>query len=153
MERMSAFRSSIADPRTISHTLWSYRLNEEPFYFKFCEQVRPTARDESLVPGIILCAPHLEEFLDLPEAREPGKEPSISYRNCPRYFNNTEFVQLARSGWIGGNKHATALLQKVLEANQRGGRSAMLAVIDTPKLGMVQNQFNISEFFENRYTY
>ena len=48
IEVMSGFRDAAAKMPPTSHTLWSYRLNEEPFYFKFCERVRPTARNESL---------------------------------------------------------------------------------------------------------
>lgn len=114
-------------------TMWSYRLNDDPFYFKFCERFRPDARDSSLVPGITLCASQLGEFLGLPEARGERGGVSIGYDNCPRYFNNTEFTQLARSGWIGAGQRSVALMKKVLEANAQNGRSAMLAVIDAPK--------------------
>lgn len=134
LENMHAFHSAIPTTPKIPPSLWSYRLNEDPFYFKFCEQVRPSARDESLVPGIILCESHLREFITLPEAKGPRGGLSIGYLNCPRYLNNTEFVQLARFGWIGADQQSAALLQRVLGANKQGGRSAMLAVIDTPQV-------------------
>lgn len=111
---------------------WNYRLNEDPCYFKFCEQFRPNAEDASLIPGITMSAVHLGEFLNLPEAQGKRGGISVGYQNCPRYFNNTEFVQLARSGWIGGGHQSTALLKEILQANKEGGRSAMLAVIDAP---------------------
>jgi hypothetical protein len=135
LSSMAAFRaaakSASASPPT--PTLWSYRLNDEPFYFKFCEQFRPDARDDSLVPGITLSEPHLREFLSVPEAIGARGGLSVGYHNCPRYLNNTEFIQLARIGWIGAGQQSVALLKKVLEANQKGGRAAMLAIIDTPK--------------------
>ena len=132
---MAAFRAAAKAAPTPSSapTLWSYRLNDEPFYFKFCEQFRPDARDDSLVPGITLSEPHLREFLKVPEAIGTRGGLSVGYHNCPRYFNNTEFIQLARVGWIGAGQQSVALLKKILEANRNGGRAAMLAVIDTPK--------------------
>lgn len=133
LSSMATFCSAVSSELTSAPTLWSYRLNDEPFYFKFCEQFRPSARDESLIPGITLCKPHLSEFLTLPEAKGPNGGTSIGYYNCPRYLNNTEFVQLARMGWIGAGSQASALLRKVLEANAIDGRSAMLAVLDVPK--------------------
>ena len=133
LHRMSHFRSSAAKEPLLPTTLWSYRLNNEPFYFKFCEQFRPDARDDSLVPGITMSESHLREFMDLPEVKGPNGGQSIGYRNCPRYMNNTEFIQLARAGCIGAGPQSKALLKKVLEANNKGGRSAMLAVIDTPR--------------------
>lgn len=130
---MASFRATLGEIPTALPTVWSYRLNQEPFYFKFCEQVRQNSRDDSLVPGITLGETHLREFLTLPEAKGPKEGLSVGYKNCPRYLNNTEFIDLARVGWIGAGVQATALLKKVLEANKAGGRSAMLAVINIPK--------------------
>ncbi len=136
LSSMAAFRAAAqsAPTSTAAPTLWSYRLNDEPFYFKFCEQFRPDARDDSLIPGITLSEPHLREFFTVPEAIGARGGLSVGYHNCPRYLNNTEFIQLARVGWIGAGQESVALLKKVLEANQNGGRAAMLAVIDTPKI-------------------
>ncbi|MFQ6758557.1 MAG: hypothetical protein D9V46_04680 [Deltaproteobacteria bacterium] len=130
LKAMASFKSAVASSTPPSPTLWSYRLNDNPFYFKFCEQFRPEARDDSLVPGITMCESHLTEYLALPESRGPKGGLSVGYHNCPRYLNNTEFIQLARVGWIGTGMQALPLLQKVLEANQKGGRAAMFAIID-----------------------
>lgn len=80
-----------------------------------------------------MCETHLREFISLPESRGPKEGTYLGYQNCPRYLNNTEFIQLARGGWIGAGMPEVSLLQKVLEANQKGGRSAMFAVIDKEK--------------------
>ena len=132
--RMQAFMRKVDESQApASPTMWSYRLNDDPFYFKFCEQFRPDARDTSLVPGITLPASHLHEFLGLPEALGKYGGVSVGYHNCPRYLTNTDFIQLARSGWIGAGQRSVALMKEVLEANEKGGRKAMLAVIDVPK--------------------
>ncbi len=133
LSSMTSFRSAVASQPSSPPTLWSYRLNDNPFYFKFCEQFRPDARDDSLIHGITMCEAHLREFLDLPESRGPKGGLSVGYHNCPRYLNNTEFIQLSRVGWIGAGMQALSLLQKVLKANRKGGRAAMFAVIDREK--------------------
>lgn len=133
LRSMASFRSVAKAAPIASPTVWSYRLNEDPFYFKFCEQVRADARDESLVPGLTLCEPHLRQFLSLPEAQGPRGGVSVGYHNCPRYLNNTEFISLAKVGWIGAGVQAMAFMKQVLEANKKGGRAAMLSIIDTPK--------------------
>ena len=91
-------------------TCW--RLNSTPFYFKFCETTRPDARDDSLIRGITLSLEHLKEFLLLPESEgDPGSR-RIGYENCARYLNNTQFIELARDGWIGcGNQVAHVALR------------------------------------------
>ncbi|RQU06566.1 hypothetical protein DF022_06235 [Burkholderia cepacia] len=134
LAQMRQFKLAVAQaPHAPKPSLWSYRLNQEPFFFKFCEQHRPESRDESLIPGITMPAEHLDEFLGLPEAQGARGGILVGYHNCPRYLNNTEFIQLAKSGWIGTSAQSATLLREVLEANRHGGRQAMLAVIEPPK--------------------
>ena len=107
-----------------------WRLNTTPFYFKFCETTRPDARDESLIRGITLSLEHLKEFLLVPESRGERGGQHIGYRNCARYLNNTQFIDLARDGWIGCDKQGFSLISKILQGNRAGGRLAMFAVIE-----------------------
>jgi len=113
------------------NTLRDLRLNDEPFYFKFCERTRPDASDDSLIAGITMSAPLVEDFLSRPEATQQGHGRRIGYENCPRYFNNSEFVMLARSGWIGCGTAMTSLMANILAVREKG-RSAILAVIGGP---------------------
>ena len=40
---------------------------------------------------------HFEEFIAMPQAKDgPKGGVRIGYKNCYRYFNNTEFVTLAK---------------------------------------------------------
>ncbi len=134
LQRAKDFKAAAGRQNVLSSpSLWSYRLSDDPFFFKFCEQFRPGARDESLIPGITMSADHLDEFLQLPESINSGGGRAIGYQNCPRYFNNSEFIQLAKSGWIGTSARSAKLLSEVLKANKKGGRQAMLAIIDPPK--------------------
>ncbi|WP_157201354.1 hypothetical protein [Massilia sp. Root418] len=133
LESMRNFHETVNNEPVQDTNLWSYRLNNAPFYFKFCEQLNIDARDDSLIPGITLSEPHLREFLSLPAAKEDGQTLTIGHQNCPRYLNNSEFIQLARVGWIGSDARATNLIRKLLEENEKGGRRAMLAIIDIPQ--------------------
>jgi len=127
---MKRIRSASFPPAALG-ALRDLRLSEEPFYFKFCERTRPDASDDSLIAGITMSAPHVEHFLSLPEATQQGHGRRIGYENCPRYFNNSEFVTLARSGWIGCGAATTNLMASILAARE-SGRSAVLAVIGGP---------------------
>ena len=104
------------------------RLSDEPFYFKFCERVRSDPRDGSLCPGITISAPNLRHFLTLPESQLGNGVKAIGYKNCPRYLNNTEFISLARAGWLGCQKPATEIIRTIVDALE-SGRSTMFAVI------------------------
>jgi len=130
LSTMRRVRSTSRSPAGLS-ALRDLRLYDEPFYFKFCERTRPDANDDSLIAGITMSAPHVEDFLLRPEATQQGHGRRIGYENCPRYFNNSEFVMLARSGWIGCGAAITNLMAQVL-AVRESGRSAILAVIGGP---------------------
>lgn len=106
-----------------------WRLHSDPFYFKFCETTRPNARDDALVRGITLGLEHLTHFLTLPDVIGHHGGSRVGYDNCPRYLNNTQFVDLARDGWIGCDQKGYHLITEMLEAGKAGGKSAMLAVI------------------------
>jgi len=110
--------------------LSDWRLQSGPFYFKFCERTRPNARDDALVSGITLGFDHLNHFLTLPEATGKHGGLRVGYDNCPRYLNNTQFVDLARDGWIGCDQKGYQLITEVLAVNKEGGKAAMLAVIE-----------------------
>jgi hypothetical protein len=117
-------------PPPAATSMNDWRLSEEAFYFKFCETTRPNARDDALVAGITLGHSYVKQFLTLPDATGPRGGQRIGYGNCPRYLNNSQFVDLASEGWIGCSRQGYELISRVIEAGQTTGRSAMLAVIE-----------------------
>lgn len=110
------------------HDLRDQRLSEEPFYFKFCERRALQPSDEGLAAGITLSAPHLAQFLSLPEAVQQGHGQRVGYENCPRYLNNSEFVSLARGGWIGCQGATTEAIAQIVSARVQS-RIAIVAVV------------------------
>jgi len=40
----------------------------------------------------------------------------ITYENVERYFNNTLFIQLVQSGWVGSNLAGTDVLTQLIRA-------------------------------------
>ncbi|HRO19004.1 hypothetical protein [Alcaligenes phenolicus] len=131
IEAMDRAGAAIArqSPST-THAMKHWRLTDEAFYFKFCETMRPDARDDALVAGITLGHYHLKRFLELPEARGKHGGHRIGYSNCPRYLNNTQFVELAREGWIGCDERGMAFIAEILGAGREHGRAAMFAIVE-----------------------
>ena len=96
---MAAARTAMESRTKATATLAAQRLNEELFYFKLCERRKPDAGDASLVAGMSMTALHFEEFLTFPESMGgPSGGVRVGYKSCHRYFNNTEFVTLAKGG-------------------------------------------------------
>jgi hypothetical protein len=92
-----------------------WRLTEELFFWKFCEATRVSDSEQSLVHGITLSRSHLESFLQLQESQGPGGGRRIGYESCKRYLTTSQFVELARAGWIGGGQGARAVLERLLK--------------------------------------
>lgn len=113
-----------------SYGITNWRLNDEVFYWKFCEATRIKDSEGTLVHGITLNREHLESFLSLPDSRSRAQVGQrIGYANCHRYLTNSQFVELAREGWIGGGAPMAKLIRRILVASQAGGRRTILAVI------------------------
>lgn len=128
MDTAVAAISQVLPPTVPSLKEW--RLSDEAFFFKFCETTRPDARDDALIAGITLGHSHLKRFLALPESSGGNGGQRVGYSNCPRYLNNTQFVDLAREGWIGCDQRGYKFISQVIAAGQVGGRVAMYAVIE-----------------------
>src|SRR5262249_5249393 len=79
-----------------------WRLSEEVFFWRFCESTRLSDAEGSLVHGITLGRTHLDSFINLPESTQLGAAARIGYGNCHRYLSTSQFVDLAKDGWIGG---------------------------------------------------
>jgi len=120
-----AARSPPAAPAVVT----DWRLSDEVFFWKFCETTRISDSESSLIHGITMSRPHFRHFLALPESRSTRGARFISYANCHRYLTNSQFVELASDGWIGGGRGVSALIQQLLQANQTAGRRALLAAI------------------------
>jgi hypothetical protein len=125
MNRVAARFGSAANPVPMAN----WRLSEETFFWRFCESTRLSDAEGSLVHGITLGRAHLDSFLNLPQTTQFGGASRIGYGNCHRYLSTSQFVELAKAGWIGGGVGATAFIEKLLQANQRGGRQTLLAFI------------------------
>jgi len=130
IEAMNQAEIQIQKQATITGGIWDWRLDTSPFFFKFCETTRKNVREDSLMRGITLGVAYVKKFLALPESEGGNGGRRIGYNNCPRYFNNSQFVELAREGWIGCDRKGFAFISELLAENQRGGKQAMLAVIE-----------------------
>lgn len=138
LQAMRFARSAMRKRASVVTKPADIRLNDEPFYFKLCERRKPEAAEGSLVPGMAVNSVHFEEFLKMPQAKGPRGGLQIGYKNCYRYFNNTEFVALAKGGWIGTNATGSEFMKEVVTASLEGKRALVYALIETPEQGTAQ---------------
>ena len=131
----------------------NFRLSGHGFFFKFCPlRFEPVAN--SLIKGMYLPWDLLESALSQKAMVGPKGGSLISFDNTPRYFNNTQFTELVRDGWIGTQGSATNQITAIIQASLERGRAVTLAVERKLKPGEADDlaywehcaQFSVSPF-------
>ncbi|MCI0619345.1 hypothetical protein L0244_40770 [bacterium] len=108
-------------------TLNEYRLHPGVFYFKLCpaEILEPTSAD--MIPGIYLPLDYWKILVDSSNITGPNEGKRITYENVGRYFNNTFFVELVKTGWIGSMVSAKDVITKIIQESIENKKSVILA--------------------------
>jgi hypothetical protein len=139
LQAMKNARVAMPSKDGSTQNMSAMRLNDEPFYFKLCERRTPDAAEASLVAGMSMNAIHLEEFLSFPQAQGgPLGGIRVGYKNCHRYFNNTQFVSLAKGGWIGTSAAGSDFMMQVVRASLENKRALVYALIKMPEQSTAQ---------------
>jgi len=108
-----------------------WRLSQEPFYIKLCEDRMERPEGRKLTKGMYFPLGLFEEVLESPKILGPKGGRGIGWHNAQRWLSNTGFIELLREGWIGSvgdvTVQVTALVQRALE----GDRGVILARDDS----------------------
>lgn len=129
LQRMSDARKVIGKQTPMAPD--DYRLNDDPFYFKFCrsDEINPDSR--GMVKGLYILASDLELFLSSKASKGGGGGSSVGFDNLRRRFPNSLFVDLARSGWIGSRTVGSERIQQFLDGSLNSRRSVVMASVRT----------------------
>lgn len=101
-----------------------YRLNSDPFYFKFVKRERAEG-----TRGMVLPLEHFESILESPQARGPNNGLRIDYESLAgQYLRQTAFIELIRSGYIGSKPKATEAFERLIRYITENGKSAVVAI-------------------------
>ncbi|MDO8272711.1 MAG: hypothetical protein Q7U82_12485 [Gammaproteobacteria bacterium] len=118
IDRMHQFRTDVFP------SCDGYRLNSDPFYFKFVKRERTEG-----TRGLVLPLEHFERILAGPEARGPNDGFRVDYDSLSgQYLRQTAFIELIRSGYIGSTPIATEAFEKLIKYVTENGKSAVIAI-------------------------
>ena len=123
--------------------LHEYRLNPAVFYLKFVK------RDGSLRNGgIIMPIDHFEKLSTDPVCKGPKKGLRVSYESLSgRYLRQNAFLDLVRSGYIGGHAETTAYLKTLVDAVLKKGRSVVAAIQHSTETKVTADMTGIKDPF------
>jgi hypothetical protein len=105
----------------------SYRLANDPFFFKFCRRQHLKVNAGELAHGHYLTLGHLELVLsDIGARSSAGK--SITLSVLKRWIIRTHFAELVTHGWVGTQGVTDQVLQQYIETALDNKRSVVIAV-------------------------
>jgi hypothetical protein len=107
-----------------------YRLSEEFFYFKLCPADLKDPMSMKMIPGMYIPLSLWKLLLDSGSTLGEKGGRIVGYDNVGRYINNTLFVDLVQSGWVGSQIEDTKKITSQIQAAISGDRSLMLATYE-----------------------
>ena len=109
---------------TLQKSNSDYRLNPNPFYFKFVK--RKVVED--LHQSFVISLDHLNNILSSPESVGPKGGIRLSYDALDgRYLRETDMVNLIRSGYVGTHRSETQALATIISEVAKGNKALVLA--------------------------
>jgi hypothetical protein len=108
-------------------SLEDYRLSEEFFYFKLCPADLKDPLSTKMIPGMYIPLSLWKLLLDSKSTLGNKGGRMVGYDNVGRYINNTLFVDLVQSGWVGSQIEDTKKITSQIQAAISRDRSLMLA--------------------------
>ena len=101
-----------------------YRLNRNPFFFKF---VKRKIVDDSH-PSLLISLDHLKHILATPAAKGPRGGVRMSYDALDgTYLREADMIGLIRSGYVGTHSTETTALATIIDAVAKGNKAVVLA--------------------------
>lgn len=105
-------------------TLTDYRLNRNPFFFKFVK--RKVVEDSH--QSFLISLDHLNRILTSAEAKGPREGIRLSYKALDgTYLREADLVSLIRSGYVGTHRAETEALATIISAVAGGNKALVLA--------------------------
>jgi len=101
-----------------------YRLNSNPFFFKFVKRRRMNKEHQSFLVSL----DHLKQILNAPKSRGPRGGRVLSYRALDgTYLRRAGMISLIRSGYIGTHRIETEYLAKIIAEAAAGNKAIVYA--------------------------
>lgn len=137
--RMKEFQKQL--PRKDNdQSLLNYRLNDQAFYFKLCpaKQIDPSSTD--MIGGMYFSLDYWDRLLSSTQTCGPKGGKQVTYQNSGRHLNNTLFIDLVQSGWIGTREITSKALSNFINERLSSGRAIVLGKVEPRKENRVKDE-------------
>jgi len=101
-----------------------YRLNSNPFYFKFVKRKIVEGKHQS----IIMSLDHVKQFFSSQHGHGPRGGVRLSYEDLDgAYLRERDIISLIRSGYIGTTREETDILEAIIQQAVDGDKALVIA--------------------------
>jgi hypothetical protein len=108
-------------------SLKEYRLNSNPFFLKLCPNTNLDLDNKALFPGMYLPLDYWKRLVkDDSILGEKGGR-IVGFENAGRRLNNTEFISLVASGFVGSKIYQSHFIAELMKKVFAEGKSVTLA--------------------------
>jgi len=111
-----------------SQSLDDFRLNEDPFYLKFCPKLDFKPDNKDLIKGMYLPLDYYVRGQDQGAFIGPRGGKTLTYENVRRYMHNTEFSSSVQKAWIGTSEIQSKHIEDYIEQSLAFGNSVTLTI-------------------------
>jgi hypothetical protein len=127
IERMEAFHAELCkcDPDT---TLDGFRFNDSPFFIKLCPRTQFDPDNISLIKGMYFPLSYWKRLEQDPVIVGSKGGRGVTFKNSRRHFDNTGFISLVKSGWIGTTRIQSSKIERLIRESLERGRAVTFAV-------------------------
>ncbi|MFD0963241.1 hypothetical protein [Pseudofulvibacter geojedonensis] len=130
IERMNSFMEKIT-PNVSNKDLKNYRFNDDLFYFKLCPARIENSFSNRMVGGMYLPLELWNILLEDDCTNGPKGGKQLNFNNVGRYFNNSQFINLAQNGWIGSKVEDSKNITDIIMDSINSDNSITLAEYKT----------------------
>lgn len=127
IERMDAFHQELckcADDETLD----GFRFTDVPFFLKLCPRTQFDPDNISLIRGMYFPLAYWKRLERDEVIVGPNGGRRVTFKNCRRHFDSTEFISLVRSGWVGTTGIQSSKIVPFIRESLTQGRAITFAV-------------------------
>lgn len=126
-ERMTTLQKYLESIQAKYQQISNYRFHSGACYFKLCDRDAVDLGSNEMIKGMYLPLDYWDKLVN--DVATLGKMGGrfVSYQNVGRYFNNTQFIELVKEGWIGTTVTQSSELLKIINEILNAGRTVIFA--------------------------
>ncbi len=126
-ENMKNLQQHLDKTQNENRQMNNYRFHRGVCYFKLCDRDLLDLNSTEMIKGMYIPLDYWADLVndDSTKGKRGGR--FVSYDNVGRYFNNTQFIELVKEGWIGTTINQSKQLEEIISEILSSGRSVILA--------------------------